>query len=292
MIVIQENNSNEMDRNGFFICQETTPLIVQEVPEVEGCDTSKCEYFEYAFKGSNDETNDKASILLTLSKEPTFREYKLCKGSQEYDIDISIAEISNRGTLSVEDKEGIVIDWGKVYDLYGGGDYYISLKYTVLGVNYEVLSHKYKVVPYSYDIAKNTFRIEFVKDCYFEDGRDYRGLNWSECHRIRGYFGNKKANLEIDSYINCNRVDEIIQRDLYFDYEANLFIPLSVQNNILEGTAFDSYVTTYSIDTEKYSKLQVIFESVDIEEYYRNKNRLFTVKVRDKKRNNIKRFGK
>ena len=292
MIIINENNGNPTSLNGFAICQPSTPLQIQDVPIVEGLDCSNCQYFEYAFSGTDEETKDYSSILLTLTKEPTQRSYNLLKCGIEYPIDSSFAEISPRGTMSVENKEGIKIDWSKVYSLFGGGDYYISLKYTVLGADFDVKSHKYKVVPYSYDIAKNTFRISFIKDCYFEDGRDYRGLKWEESHRLRGYFGNKKANIEIDSYINGDRIDEIIQRNLYFDYEANVFIPLNIQNNILEGTAFDTYVTTYDTDTEKFTKLQVIFEAVEIEEFYKNKNRLFNLKVRDKVRNNIKRYTK
>ena len=290
MIIIQQNNLNPVDRNGFAICQASTPLIIPDEVQVDGIDCSNCQYFEYAFKGDNDKTNDTTSVLLTYPKAPTTKSYILLKGCTEIIIDSTIAEIFDRGTLSVEDKEGIVIDWGKVYDLYGGGNYTINIKYNLLGINYETKSHIYKVLPYTPILAINTYRIDFIKDCYFEDGRNYEGLQWSEKHRLNGYFGNKTPNIEIDSYINGNRIDEIIQRDLYFNYESKVLIPLHVQKNILEGTSFDCLVTTYEQKTENYTELPVIFEEITSEEYKSQKNRLFSIVVRDKLRNNIKRY--
>ena len=108
----------------------------------------------------------------------------MVKNGIEIVIDNTIADIFLRGTMSVDDKEGFIIDWGKVYDLHGAGNYYINVKYNMLGVDYETQSHKYRVMPYNEEIAEGTYRIEFIKDGYFEDGRDYTGLEWSEKTRL------------------------------------------------------------------------------------------------------------
>jgi len=290
MITIEQGNLNPITRNGFAICQPSEPLLIPETIEVDGCDCSACGYYEYAFKGSDTHENDTTSILITYPKAPTSKSYLLLHNGDEIIIDVTVAEIFDRGNLNVDDKEGFVIDWGKVYDLHGGGDYVISVKYNMLGVDYETESHVYKVLPYTPVLALNTYRIEFIKDCYFEDGRDYTGMQWSEKHRLNGYFGNKKPNIEIDSYINANRQDEIIQRDLYFNYQSKVLIPLHVQKNMFEGTSFDCFISTYEQKTENYKELPVIFEEISLEEYRNQKNRLFSLTVRDKLRNNIKRY--
>lgn len=290
MIIIQQGNLNPIIRNGFAICQPSTPLLIPDTIEIDGCDCSSCGYYEYAFKGDNDYKNDSTSILLTYPKAPTSKSYLLLHNGEEITIDVTIAEIFDRGTMSVDDKEGFIIDWGKVYDIHGGGDYVINVKYNLLGVDYETESHIYKCLPYTSVLAVKTYRVEFIKDCYFEDGRNYKGLQWSEKHRLNGYFGGKKPNLEIDSYINGNRLDEIIQRDLYFSYESKVLIPLHIQRNIFEGTAFDCLISTYEQLNENYKSLPVIFEEITLEEYYNQKNRLFSLVVRDKIRNNIKRY--
>ena len=290
MIIIQQNNSNPITRNGFAICQPSAPLIIPQSLEIEGCDCSSCGYYEYAFRSDDSDKNDQTSILLTYPKPPTSKSYLLLHNGDEIIIDITIAEIFDRGTMSVEDKEGFIIDWGKVYDLHGGGDYVISVKYNMLGVDYETESHTYKCLPYTPVLSVNTYRVDFIKDCYFEDGRNYTGLKWSEKHRLNGFFGNKKPTLEIDSYINGNRIDEIIQRDLYFNYESKVLIPLHIQKNMFEGSSFDCFVTTYEQKAENYNKLPVIFEEITLEEYKNYKNRLFSMVVRDKLRDNIKRY--
>ena len=217
MIVIQQGNLTPQLLNGYAIAQPTTPLLIPETVDVVGCDCSSCEYTEYAFKGSDSHTNDTTSILLTYPKPPTSKSYLLVHNGIDIVIDNQIAEFFLRGTMSVEDKEGFIIDWGKVFDLYGGGDYVINIKYTMLGVDYDTNSHKYKCLPYNDILASKTYRIDFIKDGYFEDGRDYTGLQWSEKHRLKGYFGDKQSIIEIDSYINGDRVDKVIQRDLYFE---------------------------------------------------------------------------
>jgi len=290
MILVTQTNTTPITLNGFAISQPSNPLVIPIVPEVEGCDCSDCEYYEYAFKGVDEDTNDTTSILITYPKTPTTKEYKLVKDGTDIIIDNTIAEIFLRGTMSVEDKEGFIIDWGKVYDLHGSGVYYVVVKYNMLGVDYETKSHNYRVMPYNKDIAEDTYRIEFIKDGYFEDGRDYSGLNWIEKTRLNGYFGNKKSEIEIDSYINGSRVDEIIQRDLFFTYESNVFIPLHIQKNMFEGSSFNCFVSTYNQKSEIYKKLNVIFEEISLQEYKNQKNRLFSIVARDKKRDNIKRY--
>ena len=290
MILVEQTNTKPITLNGFAIKQVASPLIIPIVPEVDGCDCSDCEYYEYAFKGVDEDTNDTTSILITYPKAPTTKEYKLVKDGTDIIIDNTIAEIFLRGTMSVEDKEGFIVDWGKVYDLHGSGVYYINVKYNMLGVDYETKSHNYRVMTYNKDIAEDTYRIEFIKDGYFEDGRDYSGLNWSEKTRLNGYFGNKKSEIEIDSYINGSRIDEIIQRDLYFTYESTVFIPLHIQKNMFEGSSFNCFVSTYNQKVEIYKKLNVIFEEISLQEYKNQKNRLFSIVARDKKRDNIKRY--
>jgi len=112
--------------------------------------------------------------------------------------------------------KGCIIYWANVLNTYGVGKYRLRFDYTTLGVANSFYSITYNLKTFSWEIANNTIRIESYMDGYLMKERiNYKGLNFPDMIRVRGFFGNEDEKFEVTNDIYSNLLNEkrvVVQR--------------------------------------------------------------------------------
>jgi hypothetical protein len=111
---------------------------------------------------------------------------------------------------------GYSLEWSKVLSAHGAGNYRIRADYTTLGTPASYYSNDFILYTYSTSLANGTIRIESYMDGYImRDDINYKGMNFVDMIRVRGWFGNPEEKLVTTNDIFANYSGEkrvVVQR--------------------------------------------------------------------------------
>jgi hypothetical protein len=119
---------------------------------------------------------------------------------------------------------GYVVEWSKVLALHGEGSYRIKFDYVAFGTTTTFYSNLFNLRTYSTARALGTIRIDSYMDGYMmRDNINYKGLNFPDMVRVRGWFGSAEEKYEItnDIYSTYNKEKRVVvqrkvnQYDIY-----------------------------------------------------------------------------
>lgn len=106
---------------------------------------------------------------------------------------------------------GFILDWSKVLAgvSLGPGRYRVRVDYTTYTGTESTYSNNYILRTFSNDVADGTIRIESYMDGYMmRDRINYKGLNFVDMIRVRGWFGNPEEKIEVTNDIYANQGTE------------------------------------------------------------------------------------
>ena len=104
---------------------------------------------------------------------------------------------------------GYSLEWSKVLAAYGIGSYRIKIIYTSFGGANTYYSQNFILKTFSNDVANGTIRIESYMNGYMMRERiNYKGINFVDMMRVRGWFGNSEEKLETTNDVYANYIGE------------------------------------------------------------------------------------
>jgi hypothetical protein len=111
---------------------------------------------------------------------------------------------------------GYILEWSKVLAIHGIGNYQVRVVYNTFSGATTESSNIFTLRTFTASIANGTIRIESYMDGYImKDRINYKGLNFPDMLRVRGFFGNPEEKIETTNDVYANYLGNkrvIVQR--------------------------------------------------------------------------------
>lgn len=296
MIFSEIASGKEMKLAG-WLCSTPAKVIIlpEEETLVDFCTCFfVCDYEEDAYVYLDDPLdeykNDYRSILITLKDSSSTYEFFLVDStdSEIALVDNTYGQLFDVGFNTVQPlKVGYRVDWVKVYELLGVGQYRIRVKQTDFGNTVTVDSHKFNLRVFNEVQSNHTVKIETVQTGKVLNGEDYGGMDWANMIRIKGTFKGESPQYEIDRVQDANYQDIDIQVEKFNQYTLQTeLLPSSIGDIITDYVALTDKIEVSTNDIfnyKQYRQLPVTFTG-DLEsgeDYSRNNRKRFTVTFKD-----------
>lgn len=298
MILTEIAAGNIMKREGWLCTTQATVITLpEEVADVDFCTCLfVCDYIEdaYVLSTNEDDTyrNDYRRVLVTLRDSSSTYLFQLVDSSgTTYDlIDNTYGELFDLGFNTVQPlKASYRIDWFKVFENIGYGNYTIKVSQTDFGTTVIAETHIFRVIEFSELISNNSTKIETVQRGTILNGEDFGGMDYRNMVRLKGSFGGIDPQYELNRLVDSNRKDIDVQTDVFLQYTLNTeLIPSSIGNKLIKEDVLtdEIFISNYNVFAyEQYRRLPVTFEgTVDAgEDYPANLYKKFTVTFKDDK---------
>lgn len=298
MVIVQANNTVPYSKEGNsykLVSESLPPIVVQPKNDICLCDYIQCEYIEDVFAevGGEDYKNDHSEFLFNRLVSTDTVSIKLLKGKQEVAIldDDTLGELFDGfpdGNSSQQRYYGFRLDWEKVLDVHGSGQYQVTADLSIAGTSSTFESRKYYLIPYSDLNANGTVKIESTQNGnIFGSEFDYTGLEWKQFVRVKGKFGNPTPTIEETGYTtaekNYRQIKSKVTREwtLLVKQVSWQVAEQLVYNKIMANQIL---ITDYDIKAENvWRNISVKTESIEKPELYNNPNKSYTIKFADTK---------
>lgn len=272
--------------NPMYLTGGTTKVIApcydfpKDAANVEFC-SCECDFAEYAFYSDDqaEHKNDQTSVLIRrVAAAETFA-FKLVKNG------VTVATVDSDfygkfwdfGDLVYPYYSGILIEWKKVFDDLGNGDYQILVERTFGANTTQSFSHVYMVRPYSAEIAKGTVKIETYQNGNYVLSETFRGMQWYQSIRLNGRLWNKQPKLKTTEYINNGRQHGQVWDEINNSYTLEVqAVPSFIGNEVVYGRmlANEIYLTDYNHGYEVYRKLPMRIQNINEAKAWSRSNKM------------------
>lgn len=261
----------------------------------------ECCYVNYAFGDLIGDTSVPDNIKNDIYGGHIFKReevsdtitYTLIKNGGDVPFSTSHGEIFNFGDFSNPDISGIKVEWKKVLQAEGEGNYQLKAELNYSSGNSTVLSNTFVLKQWSWFLSNETVRFETThNECYDLLDIDLTGINWSDHTRVRGFFGRRETTWEqtewLDGFLN-QRQTQIESIDNY-TFKSGL-LPKCISYRLLDWTflSHDIKVTDYNQNNHDYDLINfpIFPNKVNKPEYWRESRKgSFEFVFTRKKKNN------
>jgi hypothetical protein len=292
------NTGTQHTLNGMRIKAEAEAINVGDpITALDERGFKSCCYSHLVLSDGTDDTykNDVNGFLFTKKSNTDTFDMQLIKapggGGNEFDlIDDTYGKFYDFGSLTSFPKyKGYRIDWSKVYNLHGQGDYYIKVDGTFIGVPTTFSTETFRLRTFSFLQANGTVRVETVMNGYLGTTKfDYSGLQWVDQMRLKGFFGNRTPEYERDSIKYQNRNVKQIRDELINSYKFQSGnVPSCVTKRLIDYhfLADEIYISDYNSNNHDYELKSVAVipegnDEVDYTSYSRGAILNYTLKDR------------
>ena len=167
---------------------------------------------------------------------------------------------------------GYQIEWQKVLQMEGEGNYRLKATSALISGTVIEYSIPFQLQEYTENRASGTVRIQSIMNGYLRH-RDFnfKGLNWNDSLRVRGFFGNRQAEYEQEQIIYTNRQSKQLRSEMINNYTLQtMHIPSCITDAIIEYHNFANslLITDYNrINHKDYVQKEVVFDSLESIEY-------------------------
>lgn len=167
------------------------------------------------------------------------------------------------------DLAGFLVQWRKVLNEFGEGDYKIIKRITIAGLTFDEESFTFSLKNYTTALADKTIRIDVnMNGKLIKSGVDFTNLNWKHSIRIPGFFGRREPKLEedilVDKSYNKNQVS--MKQDNEYKLQTN-YIPSCITSEIWDFFLYGNqiFITDYNLNNHSYNfiKQKVRFSNND-----------------------------
>lgn len=195
---------------------------------------------------------------------------------------------------------GFVYDCRQYLIAHGAGNYEISKSILAFGQTFDIPEATIKLYPNNEDTRADRFRIRSVfnmQTMYRGDVIDFTGSGAFDTLRLKGRFGNWKANTKTKELVNQNykskRVTSINDNTFllepaplkYMENHRLIKLHLFAQN--------ETFITDNNLDNHRiYEEIPVVFVSESLEQDEQGNDQVVTAEFADRYKNQQTRFSK
>ncbi len=285
MLEFQLPNTTTLIREGITCFRCDASINVEDTTnEIDYCFCDvECETPLIQF-ASNEEREKDYFTLYYKSKDDT--------STTQYFIDDT--ELID-GVHGVAITSGFEVDFTKIYNTLGGGDYSLKMEVTEWGATFEKVYKLFKVAPFNLLRANGTVKIEAFQSGEIEKSFNFENENVKFSLRIDGILTNKTQITElIDTPDGSRRTIQVHDRfyyeyDLIFSTNKYDFSNLVLENLIIGTTLF---VSDYNLQNqtrkEPFNKIPLRLIETESEHIKGTNTTQYTIKLRDALQNGIK----
>ena len=285
MLEFQLLDGNPLIREGItcFKCDST--ITVSDLnPEVNFCFCKfECEEPLLAFAGTTEREKD----YFTLYGKSLDENY-----TQTFFInDEEIVDDTYGRTIP----NGYEIDFTKVFNILGGGDYTLKKEFTEWGVTQTETWGLFRVAPFNEVRADDTVKIEAYQSGSFEKGYDFENEDVRFSLRIPGALTNKTEVYELLDTPDSRWMDQQVHDRFWNEYELIFnsnkynFVRLILEN-LLFGTVL--YISDYGLHNQHrklpFNRIPLRIVETDSDHLKGTNTTNYTVKLKDALRDGIK----
>lgn len=190
---------------------------------------------------------------------------------------------------------GFEVDFTKIYDVLGGGDYTLKSEVVEFSIDRTKTWGKFRVVPFNLQRANGTFKMESFQTGSIENSFDFENENVKFSLRLNGILTNKTRVVELLDTPSSRRKDVQVhdrwwyEYDLIFDSNKYDFVSL-IFDNMAVGT--EIFISDYNLENQTkstpYNKIPLRLIESESEHIKGTNTTKYTVKFRDSLRNGIK----
>jgi hypothetical protein len=191
---------------------------------------------------------------------------------------------------------GYFLEWLKVFNAFGAGQYFVRAELTILAVSQTIDSDIFVLNQFDHNLADETIKIKTVQNGQVRRSAfDFTGMNWQQEIRLPGFFGFRTPELKTDRYLDEDYVTKQVQDEIVDTYtmEINKFMNGSVCEDFIYSRmlANEIYVTDYNrCTTEEITDLHVVLEEFsDVYEYRYHSGRAYEMKFTEAAKDRFKR---
>jgi len=301
MIIIQRANSNPYSfisgNSGKVLGKSLPSFKTQEENDICICDFIKCEYVEKVFCDSlnpNDYwKNDQNEFLFRrlINTDSVFLELHK-EGVKVDDLDNDNYGTFFDGFPNGTDEQklyiGYLIDWQKVYNVFGVGKYKIVANLTIIGNLTTTEPRDFNLNIYSDIAAADTVRIEsYQNGNILGNDFDFTGLNWYQSLRIGGEFGDPKPVFETTEYVTSQHIRRQNKATMGREWSLNTkLINWEVAEKLVYNKLLGNeiLITDYKVKAEAlWRRVKVFMKDIEKPQIVNNPNRRYNINFVDEK---------
>lgn len=274
---------------------KSLPVVTPEsISAICICNYIKCKYKEPVFASNTNDfwKNDKSDFLFKRLLLADTVDIYLYRGGKK----VALLDNNNYGAyfdgFTGSDQQqlykGFLVDWKKVLQIEGVGNYEVRADLVVAGVATEFISREFELKGYSDLLANGTVRIEAYQNGNIFGGNfDYTGNNWYSSVRIPGIFGNPTPEYLDDNYISGSREKKQISATMSRKWTlATKLLPWQVAEKLVynQMLANKILITDYNIFAESiWRRLDVRLSEISKPVFKSNPNKSYTFTMLDTK---------
>lgn len=153
--------------------------------------------------------------------------------------------------------KGYKIEWRKVLQELGEGNYKIIKRQNIAGASVEVNSFTFTLKHYTTHLADKTVRMDVVMNGRLErEGVEFKGTGWKHSLRVGGFFGRREPQFEEDILVKRDYHRKQISMTQINEYKFQTdLVPYCITNEILDFMLFanDIYMNDYNSNNHSYN---------------------------------------
>lgn len=148
------------------------------------------------------------------------------------------------------------LDWRSVLTTLGSAAYKVVKRYSVSGVNTEQEYLVYTLKEYSQGLSNGTIRIDTVTNGFMEETKaNFRGTDFKTSLRVKGFFGNRDFENEIDNLVDKNYVKNQVSVKQTNEYKCQIgSVPSCITDEVIDFILFANSIkiTDYNLNNHSY----------------------------------------
>ena len=295
MIFTTQNNTNPMDLSGMAIrIQSSTVNTSNPTYSTNDCQCcSSCSECYEVWGGGEDWQNDNTTFAFVKTLATDTFTLSLWQGSTKLtDITDSTLGDYTPSYGSNPKQYSFVIDWDKVYQTYGVGEYTLKNDYTSIGIANSYESSKFCLYAFDSCSSNGWIKIDWIQtgDILSNDFKFDVPLFHS--YKFKSYLTIETPTTIKDVYQTSNREEEMFRTEQKNNYLLNIKL---IRENLLSllneniALANKLTITDFNINGTNFKEKDFSFvEFADLEDFQGNKKIDCQIKLTDYKQNIIK----
>lgn len=268
----QQTTGNQMALSSWACSTDGSVIKVTTLQEPRDFCVCKyeCDWKELAFYDlseiDNSYKNDYRKFLVWVKDENATVTYELIRNGVATTFSTSHGEIYASGFNSSQPLlQGINIQWYKVANSLGAGNYQVRITLNEFGVDSVIETHTFLVQEYREEAANGTVKIEAINKGYVLNGNNYQGFNtFVNMVRVGGILQNSEPEITEITQPDRNSKEVNIQKKIKRQFTLSIEdLPSDIATQLIGNDILMNWrLSDYNLfNKEKFEDVEVMITS-------------------------------